>query len=169
MRPTDVRIRDVAYSFEDFAYRTPLKFGGVPVSQVTLLNVTMVVETAAGKSAAGYGSMPLGNVWAYPSKELAYDDTLRAMRELALPISLIYARAKVAGHPIEITHELEADFFAVAGAIPKLATLVVASPFDAALHDAYGKVHGLNCYRTYDAPFFDRDLGDYLGKEFSGE
>ena len=32
--------------------------------------------------------------------------------------------------------------------IPPLATLVVASPFDAAIHDAFGKAHGLNCYRT---------------------
>ena len=168
MRPTDVRIRDVAYSTEDFAYRTPLKFGGVPVSQVTLLNVTMTVETEAGKVAEGFGSMPLGNVWAYPSKELAYADTLSVMRDLARPISEIYCQSKYVGHPIEITHEVEPDFFKRAGEIPKLATLVVASAFDAALHDGYGKVHGLNCYRTYDAPFFDRDLSDFLGKEFAG-
>jgi len=169
MRPTDVRIRDAAFSFADFDYRTPLKFGGVPVTQVTLLNVTMTVETAAGKAAEGFGSMPLGNVWAYPSKELAYADTLRAMKDLARPVSEVYARSNSAGHPIEITHELEAEFFARAGSIPKLATLVVASAFDAALHDAYGKVHGSNCYRTYDAPHFDRDLGDFLGADFAGD
>ena len=33
--------------------------------------------------------------------------------------------------------------------IPKLCTLVTASPFDAAIHDAFGKLHGRNCYRTY--------------------
>ena len=169
MRPTDVRIRNAEFSFEDFDYRTPLKFGGVPVSQVTLLNVTMTVETAAGKVAEGFGSMPLGNVWAYPSKELAYADTLGAMRDLAMPLAEIYSQSKLGGHPIEITHELEAEFFARAGAIPKLATLVVASAFDAALHDGYGKAHGLNCYRTYDAPFFDRDLGDFLGGDFAGD
>jgi hypothetical protein len=26
---------------------------------------------------------------------------------------------------------------------------VVASPFDAAVHDAFGKLHGLHSYRTY--------------------
>lgn len=169
MRPTDVRIRDVAYSTEDFAYRTPLKFGGVPVSQVTLLNVTMVVETVAGKTAVGYGSMPLGNVWAYPSKDLAYAETLKAMLDLARPISEIYSQVKHVGHPIEITHELEPEFLGWAGEVPKLATLVVASAFDAALHDSYGKAHGLNCYCTYDAPFFDRPLGGFLGKEFAGD
>jgi L-alanine-DL-glutamate epimerase-like enolase superfamily enzyme len=52
---------------------------------------------------------------------------------------------------------------------PPLAALVVASAFDAALHDAYGKAFGLNCYHTYSPPFFDDDLGDYLGDEFRGE
>jgi L-alanine-DL-glutamate epimerase-like enolase superfamily enzyme len=53
--------------------------------------------------------------------------------------------------------------------IPKLCTLVAASPFDAAIHDAYGKAHGLNCYATYSSALMNRDLSAYLGKEFSGE
>ena len=52
--------------------------------------------------------------------------------------------------------------------IPHLATLVSASPFDAALHDAFGKVHGLNCYSTYGADFLSHDLGHFLGKEYGG-
>ncbi len=32
--------------------------------------------------------------------------------------------------------------------IPKLCTLVVASAFDAAIHDAYGKAFGVSCYGT---------------------
>ena len=53
--------------------------------------------------------------------------------------------------------------------IPPLCTLVGASPFDAALHDAFGKVHGLNCYHTYGPDFMTHDLGHYLGAEFAGE
>ena len=53
--------------------------------------------------------------------------------------------------------------------MPLLAGYVVASAFDAALHDAYGKAFGLNCYHTYGPPFFDEDLSDYLGDEFRGE
>ena len=128
MRPTDIRIREVAFSFEDFDYRTPLKFGGVPVSQVTLLNVTMAVETAAGNMSEGFGSMPLGNVWAYPSKDLAYADTLLALKESARPLAELYEHSKLAGHPIEITHTLESEFFARAGSVPKLATTPNTSP-----------------------------------------
>src|SRR5438874_1649350 len=54
MRPTDVRVRDVSYAFQDFRYRTPIKFGGVALDRVTLLDVTMTVETRAGKTATGF-------------------------------------------------------------------------------------------------------------------
>ncbi len=53
--------------------------------------------------------------------------------------------------------------------IPMLCTLVCASPFDAALHDAFGKVHGLNCYHTYGPDFMSHDLGHYLDADFRGE
>jgi L-alanine-DL-glutamate epimerase-like enolase superfamily enzyme len=47
--------------------------------------------------------------------------------------------------------------------------MVVASAFDAAVHDAYGKMHQLNCYHTYNPVFLHHDLGHYLGREFRGE
>jgi hypothetical protein len=67
-----VRIKDMSFGYEDFRYRTPLKFGGVALDRVTILNVDMTVETEGGKVSRGFGSMPLGNVWAWPSKELGY-------------------------------------------------------------------------------------------------
>ena len=140
MLPTDVRIRDVQLSYEDFLYRTPIKFGGVSLDRVTLLNVTLAVETTAGLVATGFGSMPLGNVWAYPSKALKYDDTLLAMKQMAEKVATLYRDCPLAGHPIDITHTLEPEFFPVAAKVtktsaepmPKLAILVTASPFDAA-------------------------------------
>ena len=76
MRSTDIRIRDVYFEYEDFRYRTPIKFGGVALDRATLLNVRIAIENGAGKSATGSGSMPLGNVWAFPSRVLTYDQTL---------------------------------------------------------------------------------------------
>ena len=49
----------------------------------------MVVETALGKPGPGFGSMPLGNVWAFPSR-LTYDQTLAAMKDLAGRIAGLY-------------------------------------------------------------------------------
>lgn len=179
MKPTDVRVKDVATSYEEYRYRTPIKFGGVALDRVTILNVEMTVETAAGVVARGFGSMPLGNVWAWPSKALSYDRTLFVMRAAAGMTAEVYAGGQVAGHPIDITHALEPELLGVPvsvgfddgpeESIPVLARLVVASPFDAALHDAYGKAHGLNCYQTYGPEFVSHDLGHYLGGEFAGE
>lgn len=179
MRSTDITIRDVAIAFEDFAYRTPIKFGGVAVDRATLLNVTMTVESCMGKKATGFGSMPLGNVWAWPTRELSYDQTLAGMKYIARRLAGPYRMAGISGHPIDITDELEQRFFLPGNdfaqmnhlekPVPKLATLVVASAFDAALHDAYGKLHGVNCYQTYSDEFLHNDLGHYLGDEFSGE
>ena len=46
--------------------------------------------------------------------------------------------------------------------VPWLAALVCASAFDLAVHDAYGVLHGLPTYETYNARFMNADLDDYL-------
>ena len=177
--PTDIRIEDVAFAYEDFLYRTPIKFGGMALDRVTLLNVNAAVRTVAGKSARGFGSMPLGNVWSFPSRVLSYEQTLAAMKSLADRYRKLFAECRRVGHPIDIYHLLEPELFRIAGEvtqelklaepIPKLCALVVASAFDAAIHDAYGKVHGRNCYSTYGPEFLHHDLGHYLGPEYAGE
>ncbi|HET6573105.1 MAG TPA: enolase C-terminal domain-like protein [Fimbriiglobus sp.] len=176
MKPTDVRVKDVAIDYEEYRYRTPIKFGGVALDRVTILNIGMTVETAAGKVARGFGSMPLGNVWAWPSRALSYDQTLAVMTRLAGELAIAYSFSGI-GHPIDLTHQLEQGggfehaVVAVESPVPvpHLATLVVASAFDAALHDAFGKAHGLNCYQTYGPEFVAHDLGHYLGDEFAGD
>lgn len=173
---TDIRLKDVRFSYEDFLYRTPIKFGGVAVDRVTLLNVEAAVETRAGKVARGFGSMPLGNVWAYPSRAMTYQQTLDAMKAVAERVAEVCRGHRDYGHPIDITSAIEHQYVKeaaevgrrlnVADPVPVLATLVCASPFDAALHDAFGKAHGLNCYSTYGRDFLPNDLGHYLGAEF---
>jgi len=46
--------------------------------------------------------------------------------------------------------------------MPWLAALVCCSPFDLALHDAFGQLHRRPTYATYDAEFMSRDLACYL-------
>jgi len=123
--------------------------------------------------------MTMGNVWSFPSERMSYDRTLGAMRALAERMRKITADFKEAGHSIDINGALEPEYLKAAeevsrrlqleDAIPKLCTLVTASAFDAALHDAFGKVHGLTSYRTYGRDFMTHDLSYYLGPEFKGE
>lgn len=178
MKPTDIRVADVTFACEDFAYRTPIKFGGVAVDRVTLLNVDVTVETRTGAVARGFGSMPLGNVWAWPSAVLGYDQTLAGMKQIAAACRGVYAADREFGHPIEIgvrcEHAVRSAIDLALGsagnlAPPPLAVLVVNSAFDAAVHDAFGKSLGLNCYHTYGPEFLGPDLGAFLGAEFAGE
>jgi L-alanine-DL-glutamate epimerase-like enolase superfamily enzyme len=174
VKPTDVRIESSAFSFEDFRYRTPIKFGGVALDRATVLNAEVRARTRDGRFATGRGSMPLGNVWSWPSRAMGYDATLAAMKSLAARFAGLYGACKKQGHPLDITHELEPELLRaaarmeVAEPVPVLASLVVASPFDAALHDAFGKALGLSCYQAYSSDFVSHDLGYYLGDEYRG-
>lgn len=179
MKPTDIRIESVTYAYEDFQFRTPIKFGGVAIDRATLLNVTCVVRSPAGRPARGFGSMPMGNVWSFPSRVLRYDDTLAAMKAVVAEVARLTGDYPEYGHPIDLTWALEPAYHRAAATVsqrlqlaepvPPLCTLVAASPFDAALHDAFGKLHGLSCYRTYGPEFVQHDLGHYLGEEFRNE
>jgi L-alanine-DL-glutamate epimerase-like enolase superfamily enzyme len=174
-----MRIEDLTYTYEDYLYRTPIKFGGSVVDRVTLLNVTCRVRASNGRTAKGFGSMPLGNVWSFPSQQLSYASTLGAMKALAERIAKITSGYPESGHPIDINTALEPTYLKAAAdisremqlaePIPKLCTLVTASPFDAALHDAFGKLHGRNCYLTYGPAFVSHDLSHYLGRDFKEE
>jgi L-alanine-DL-glutamate epimerase-like enolase superfamily enzyme len=173
VKTTNIRIENVSFAFEDYRYRTPIKFGGTALDRVTLLNVDVTVRTLGGKLGRGFGSMPLGNVWSFPSKTLTYDQTLALMKAVVERVAKITRGCTEAGHPIDLTWALEHDYVKAASEvsreIPVLCTLVCASPFDAALHDAFGKVHGLNCYHTYGPEFMNHDVGHYLGDAFAGE
>ncbi|HEV3237556.1 MAG TPA: hypothetical protein VGZ25_11245, partial [Gemmataceae bacterium] len=113
-RPSDIRIESISFAFEDFDYRTPIKFGGVAVDRATLLNVHCHVRTEAGVEADGFGSMPLGNVWSFPSKTLPYQSTLAAMKALAQRVASLTAGHSKPGHPIDINVELEPAYLKAA-------------------------------------------------------
>src|SRR3954468_1595865 len=176
-RPNDIRILDVGHQFEDYQYRAPYQFGGRSVDRVTLLNVTCRVRTNNGREASGFGSMTLGNAWAFPAAP--QDEGLGAMRALADRLRDVTAVCDEKGHPIDLFRILEPEYLRTAAAvsrtrslptpIPKLCTLVVASAFDAAIHDAYGKAFGRTVYETYGPEFMRRDLSVDLGPSFKGE
>jgi L-alanine-DL-glutamate epimerase-like enolase superfamily enzyme len=171
----DIKVEQVRFDFEDLQCRTPLKFGGQVIERLTLLDVHVTVSSATW-TAYGFGSMPLGNAWSFPSRLLGYDGTLDAMKKLAARVSRILGECRMTGHPVDLGWHLEPEYLNAAkelaaelrlpDPIPKLCTLVTASPFDAALHDAYGKLHGLNCYQTCGRGFLGGDLSRFLGAEF---
>ena len=102
------------------------------------------------------------------------------MKALADALQPLTASCDERGHPIDLFRALEPEYLRAAAAvsaaharspspIPKLCTLVVASAFDAAIHDAYGKAFGVSGYDTYGPSFMRHDLSHDLGPEFKGE
>jgi L-alanine-DL-glutamate epimerase-like enolase superfamily enzyme len=176
-RPTDIQIVEVNHQFEQFHYRMPYQFGGRSVDRVTLLNVDCRVRTVNGGESWGFGSMTLGNAWAFPA--VPHEIGLGAMTALADALRPLTAACDEKGHPIDLFRVLEPEYLRAAEAlsraralpvpIPKLCTLVVASAFDAAIHDAYGKAFGVSSYETYGPRFMNRDLSHDLGPAFKGE
>ena len=122
-RGTDIRIENVRVEYEDYNYRFPYKFGGRTVAKVTILNVNCTVSSLAGKSAKGFGSMPLGNLWSFPSHVLSYDDTLAAMKTLAERISTLTEGYKEYGHPIDLNWALEPQYLNAAKEVTRQSKL----------------------------------------------
>lgn len=178
-KPTDIRLTEVRATTEKYTYRTPMKFGGRVVVDAVLLNVTVDVETRDGRRASGFGSMPMSNAWAWPSNKMPGDQTLAAMLAFSDKVTQAGNAYKGTGHPLDITRELGHGFGSLADTVtsaaglpekmPVLAQLVVASPLEAAIHDAYGKVLGQNSYNVLGREFVNSDLAAYLTAEFAGE
>ncbi len=177
MKSTDIRVVELRESSQRIAYRTPMKFGGRVVRDVILQDVSATVETRQGKRATGFGSMPLGNVWAWPSQVVSAEDTLQAMVRLARSASVVSDAAKAFGHPLEITRRLTPHWETLAQeasgglaeSMPPLAMLVAVSPIEAAIHDAYGKVHEASSYDLLGESWVNADLASYLDDTFQGE
>jgi L-alanine-DL-glutamate epimerase-like enolase superfamily enzyme len=176
---TDIRIVDLRFELEDTPFRAPLKFGGRVVDNSKLINVYAIVETGSGERAEGHGAMPVGNVWGWPTSCIDPPATEQAVCRTAEAIVGKAATCRDTGHPLDLVAAIEPDYALAAEVViaaldlpermPKLMTLVAASPLDAALHDAYGKVHGRNVYLCYGPEFANRDLAQFLTPEFAGE
>jgi L-alanine-DL-glutamate epimerase-like enolase superfamily enzyme len=178
-KPTDIRIRHIALDTERIDYRAPIKFGGRVVTDVVIANVGIDVELPDGRRGRGFGSMPLGNVWAWPSSVVAPPQSLSAMQRFAEEAVNEASNFHEFGHPLDLTRALAEQHESLAAAVikeldlsepmPKLAQLVAASPIEAALHDAYGKTLGFNSYNLLGPEFVHHDLAHYLTSEFAGE
>ncbi len=179
-KSTDIRIKSAACAVEQLPFRAPLKFGGRVLEKSLLINVDVEVESRDGKRhASGFGSMPLGNIWSWPSEKVTGEQTETAMQRFAEEIVDLANECSEFGHPIDLVYHLSGEYdhlakqlatqLKMAEPMPELAQLVAASSFDAALHDAYGRLHNVNSFDTLSSKFMNYDLSEYLDSEFKGE
>ena len=168
---TDVHPIAATLHYLPITTRMPLKFGPETVTGVVCARVQLTVAGRDGRRADGWGETPLSVTWAWPSS-LPYQYRLDAMQAFCGQLAEAWATFPAWGHPLEVgydfqeqvLHALLRDFNRQRGGepLPYLAALICCSAFDLALHDAYGVLHALDIYATYNRHFLNRDLAYYL-------
>ena len=152
--------------------RMPLKFGAETVSYVTCARCKLTVEDGTGRRSTGWGETPLSVTWVWPSS-LSYDTRHDSLKAFCLKLTDAWACFEHRGHPLESGHEFIATRLPgllrehngshdAGEPMPWLAALVCCSPFDIALHDAYGNLHGVDIYSTYNGDWMNQSLEAFL-------
>ncbi len=172
--PHDIRVVGATAWFLPIRTRMPLKFGAESLSSVTCARVRIRVRGRDGREAEGWGETPLSVQWVWPSTR-PHEPRHQALRLFVELLTRAWGGFADWGHPVELGTDfttqllprLRADFNASgltggAGDLPDLAALVACSPFDLALHDAYGNLHGRPVYDLYAPPHVSRPLDAFL-------
>ena len=164
---TDIFIKDISLFFIPVQTRVPLKFGSETLDHVTCARTKITVEDRSGNVGVGWGETPLSVQWVWPSQS-AYAARHEALVEFCKRLAKALLDFQCSGHPLEIGHEfIEKQLPQIRQSfnlerqqepMPQLAALVATSVFDQAIHDAYGNLHAIDIYKTYDSEFMNHDL-----------
>ena len=168
---TDVKIIGTELYIIPVKMRVPLKFGHEVMEAITCARAKVVVEDSKGNKAEGWGETPLSVGWTWPGSKLTFEFRDNKMREFCGVVAKELSSFSFSGHPMEIGHEFaEKELDRLLKVfndefeedMPHLSALVCLSAFDLALHDAYGNVHGVPVYETYNSKYMNHDLSYYL-------
>jgi L-alanine-DL-glutamate epimerase-like enolase superfamily enzyme len=153
----------------------PLAFGSERVNGVTCLRVALDAENGLGKSARGWGEVPLNVQWMWPSQEISYEQRLQGAYFLAANIASRLPETLRAAHPLEISSAfMEGELPALSAetarrvgtdAVPVGFARGIYSAFDLALHDVFGLVNEIPVYKAYSGDFLRRDLRYFLDED----
>ncbi len=172
-KATDIRTVGAALYFLPVQTRLPLKFGSETLTSVTCARAWVKIVDKHGRTAQGWGETPLSVQWLWPGAG-SYDDRHEALKQFCIELTELWAGIRMEGHPIELGHAFQETVLPGwrqgfnqrhrrgMDSLPWLAALACCSPFDLALHDAYGLLHQRPVYGTYNAQFMNRDLAAYL-------
>jgi L-alanine-DL-glutamate epimerase-like enolase superfamily enzyme len=174
-KTTDVRPIGAELYLLPAKTRMPLKFGPETMTSVTCARVRLRVRDRNGRIAEGWGETPLSVQWTWPC-DLSYAERHEAMVEFCKRLATAWVESNVFGHPLEVGYYFQREVLPVTlsvfnrnraadASMPYLAALVCCSPFDIALHDAFGQLHDVPTYETYNKKFLNRDLADYYSPE----
>jgi L-alanine-DL-glutamate epimerase-like enolase superfamily enzyme len=182
MPPLIHRITAVRLYFIPVQTRMPLKFGHETLTSVTCARVALRVVDTQGREAEGWGETPLSVQWVWPSP-VPYQKRHEVLKRFCQELAAAWLKVQHPGHPLELGQHFQEHILPslvkefdtliapvhaapptppLAGSLPLLAALVCNSPFDIALHDAYGRLVERPIYETYGPNFLSTDLASYL-------
>lgn len=146
---------------------SPLHLSTGRIDDVLEARVTVEVDVG-GRVASGNGAIYLSDLWAWPDPRIEHAQRERSMRDLCLTIAsqLPQACGGEAAHPTELGLRLhgwitDQEIATISLNMPRLARLLCASPFDAAIHDAVGLAlnrSSLDLYEGAELPSADRSF-----------
>lgn len=162
--PADIRPVAAALYLLPVQTRVPLKFGTETLTHVTCARACIRVADQSGRTATGWGETPLSVQWVWPGRQ-PYEQRHEALKQFCVTLARAWAGFDGRGHPLEVGHDFQQQVLPGLAAqtdLPHLAALVCCSPFDLALHDAYGQLLRRPVYETYGPPFLSRPLDRFL-------
>ncbi len=173
---TDIRVREAAVRFDEFALRTPFVLSHGSITHLCRATAKVRVEDGHGHSTEGLGMIFLSDLWSWPSTNVPSADRVRTMRAICevMADGLPNAANELA-HPFEHGLHLAETYvpyitkpaarvMRLPEDVPHLAGMVCFSPFDAAMHDAYGMLHGCSSYDTLNPALLPDTLERWLGE-----
>ncbi len=169
---TDIRPISAELYFLPVTTRIPLKFGPETLTSVICARVRVTIADRTGHTAYGWGETPLSVQWVWPSSQ-SYQSRSDALQTFCRMLVRAFPDFNRYGHPLEVGHDFIEEVLPgllkqlnaprpIDQHMPWLAALVCCSPFDVALHDAFGNIHNIDTYSTYTPEFLNRDLSSFL-------
>ncbi len=175
----DVQILGVQLYYLPIETRIPLKFGSETLTSVTCARACVTVATADGSQASGWGETPLSVQWVWPSP-VSYAIRHERLKQFCERLAADLVDFESQGHALELGYRYQRERLPKlleefnAGQpgehqMPYLAALLCLSPFDIALHDAYGMIHDVSVYETYAPPYLNDDLAQFFDPDLKEE
>jgi L-alanine-DL-glutamate epimerase-like enolase superfamily enzyme len=178
-KQTDVRIASIRNERQSFDYRAPVKFGGRVVKDVTVQRTFVTLEERGKNKSFGIGEMTMGTAWAWPSRTMSPEQVTRCVLGLYDRIAAAAAKIEFGTHPIDHAMRLKEESKQIAidlaasmkltEPIPELAIMLACSSIDAAMHDAFGRLHKSTAFACIDRHHLPDNLDKWLGLEFAGK
>lgn len=147
----NARVIRAEIEFIEQPFARPLRLSTGVITHLSEARALVTVE-ANGVRATGRGAIYLSDLWAWPDPKFTHEQRDAVMRGMCEQIAQGMAETCGEGHPLLLGLRLHAAAEAMDDAVPVLARLLCASPFDAALHDAAGIALGRSAFDFYDEP-----------------